>query len=57
MLSSMKIFFGLTLTLLLLESVLTSPTGSEALASNPSVSTLNLHIVVSKEVPTGKIRN
>ena len=57
MLSSMKTSFGLSLTLLLLESVLTSPIGSEALASNPSMSTLDVHIVVPKEVSTGQIRN
>ena len=57
MLSSMKTSFGLSLTLLLLESVLASPIGSEALASNPSESTLDVHIVVSKEVSTGQVRN
>ena len=57
MLSSMKTSLGLSLTLLLLESVLTSPIGSEVLAGNPSVSTLDVHIVVSKEPSTGQVRN
>ena len=53
MLSSMETSLGLSLALLLLESVLNCPIGSEVLASSPSVSTLDVHIVVSKERSTG----
>ena len=49
MLSSMRTSLGLSLTLLLLESVLASPIGFEVLASNPSGSALDIHIVVTKE--------
>ena len=57
MLSTVKTCLGLSLTLLLLESVSTSPIGSDALAGNPSVSTLDVRIVVSKELSTGQVRN